>query len=381
MAINIIRDPFARGTGGVAGEQLGQLLSGGLQQLAAQKLQQMQSRHGLQALGIPQEEAKSLSLLPPALQQTIVRSLAEEGGLQNILGGLQSPSLQGTASLSQLPQEGEVAPTMQQIRALPTPTQKTRDVLAQTNRMKMQQPWEILQVKPVGKVQRELYKEARKEQNRIEKNLQPAIEKLNKAASAAKKDDLAIKNLKRIVKSGKLTSASWARFRKSIDESARAIAGGLGTAIGAGLGSVLPGAGTLAGATVGGGLGTAAGGFIPKFAGSPLDQAFKKSVYGFFKNIKDWFGGNIPVGEAQIFLETLPTLEMDDEAKLAVLDQMDALGQLVEAQANAKNEIIKAHGGYAPPNLFELMDNRLKPEMEKARNSFKSTIDKLLANA
>src|ERR1700679_2473434 len=90
--------PRTPGIGELFGQGLGQGLGSGLNKLAEHKLNQVFQRQqqssvaqGLTALGIPQEQASQISMLPPELQSVIVKNYlqgAESSGLDQALSGI-----------------------------------------------------------------------------------------------------------------------------------------------------------------------------------------------------------------------------------------------------------------------------------------------------
>lgn len=432
MAITVLPD---RSIGTKIGTDLGNALSTGLQNLAQAKLQQVLHQHnyqqqqaqqqqqisqraqGFMLAGLNPQQALGLALSPEAVQKQYFENYGFENPQQQQgfnpqqqeqpsqlsqqlqpLQGLEGKNLMDVfGQLSQQGQPQNLQQLMgqggflnqqqpqQQVQRQQQPLTR-QGLQQQTDQMKLEQPWQILQKKPIGKVQKELFDDARKQQHEIDKTLSPRIEALDKAANAAKKDDYSYNTLRKAINSGKLTNATYARTMSAITNNSKSLFGGLGATLGtiggAIAGTIIPGVGTFAGATAGGGagasLGTAIGSVIPKFVGSPLDQTFNKTVYGFLRNAKDFFGSNIAVKEMDALLETLPTLHMDNSAKLAVIDQMEGISKLAIAQDKAKNDIIKEHGGYAPANLFELIDKRTESQYKKTAQDLNATIERLI---
>ena len=348
----VINDPYGKGKAGQSGENISKLVSGGLQQLAHHKMQQISQRHQAKAyqdLGIPADLAGGLARLSPEERNIVLKNIGENQGFQ---GGQQAQGQPGQQMSQGQQQQGQ----------------------------KMPEPWQVLQQRPVTKQQKEMYKDARSQQSEINKTLNPSIEKTRKAANAASKEKSTYSNLRKLIASGELTSASTVRLANSLSKNAKYIAGGIGSFLGASIGAAGGPGSAATGAIQGGSLGASLGSAIPKFTGNTADQAYKKGVYSFFKQAKDWFGSQIPVGEAQIFLETLPTLEMDDEAKLVVLDQMEAMGDLAEATNKAQNDIIREHGGHPPANLDELIHERIGEQQQQVAQSITESMDRLLAS-
>jgi hypothetical protein len=355
----IINDPYSKGRGGEAGEQIKNQIAGSLQSLAQHKMRQISQRNqaqSYQGLGMPKDLATSLSTLPEEQQKLILKQFGEDRGF----GGQQGQTQAGMMEMGGGQQMG-----MQQGMQ-----GNQQNMMGQQQGNQMPQPWQILQNKPQTKQQRQMYHEARQQQNITNKELQPALEASRKASSAAEKDAPTFDNLRKLIGSGQMTPAWEVRMRKAVDDSAKWVGGLAGGILGAGAG--------LQGAAVGTSIGTGIAGLIPKFSGTKADQAYKKGVYGFFRNAKDYFGNNIPVAEAQIFLDTLPTLEMDDEAKIAILNQMEAAGRLAKAEHRAQQDILKEHGGHAPSNLLELAHERIKPQYDQVASDIRATMDKLL---
>jgi hypothetical protein len=373
----IINDPYSKGRGGEAGEQIKNQIASGLTTIAQHKMAQITRHNQMQAyqnLGLPADISKSLSTLPPDQQKLILQNIGENQGFQSNGGADAQNQQQAGLGMGGAPGQGQ-------------PAQQNQQGQNQQQGQQQPQPWQILQQKPVGKLQKEVYAGARAQQNIIDKRLHPGIEKVQKAAHAFRKEEPTYNNLRKQIKSGELTPAWQVRLQNTLHKNGKYVLGGLGAlggaVLGGGAGSAAGGGaaggvGAYIGAEKGKGLGEAAGALIPEFTGNEQDQAYKKGVMGFFKNVKDYFGSNIPLGEANIFLSTLPTLEMDNGAKLVVLDQMEAMGRLAEATEAAQNSIIREHGGHAPANLDELVQQRIQPQYEQTAQSITQSMDNLL---
>jgi len=154
-------------------EQLGAGLGAGLQALAQQKMQQMQSRQGLQALGFPREKAASIATMPPDVQREIVKQQ------------LQAPQQQAFASaLSQI------------LRNESEPEQFPMAGLTQDQAFKLAQ------------LQQAKIKEQKGEEKFLIKQNQKAFTEANDEAKKAEINTARFGRLEKLIKSGKIPSGA-----------------------------------------------------------------------------------------------------------------------------------------------------------------------------
>jgi len=293
-------------TGQRAGEAFGGGISSALSALAQQKMSQLQQRNqmaqvgqALESLGLPSQ----LSALPESIQQASVRQhlaqpqqqaaqqLAQQTlskkeaawepfvgkGLAQILAsnpkaeaayiaqyGIPEQSGQAPSSLMQAlspqiqepmnPQQAlmqalqgtalspEQAIGQMQQQAAPLTKQSLQQQNAQAQTL---EPWQILQTKPKGKLQTDLYKQAYAEQKEINKQVHPYVELLDKkGGTLAKASYPVIDRLSKLVDEGNLTKAKVYNQYKLWEQSANKIGGGIGAGLGALAGAVT---GTFAG--------------------------------------------------------------------------------------------------------------------------------------
>jgi len=428
-------------TGQRAGEAFGGGISSALSALAQQKMSQLQQRNqmaqvgqALESLGLPSQ----LSALPESIQQAFVRQhlaqpqqqaaqqLAQQTlskkeaawepfvgkGLAQILAsnpkaeaayiaqyGIPEQSGQAPSSLMQalspqiqepmnpqqalmqalqgtaLNQEQAIGQMQQQAAPLTKQSLQQQNAQAQTL-----EPWQILQKRPKGKLQTDLYKQAYAEQKEINKQVHPYTELIDKkGGTLAKASYPVIDRLNKLIDDGKLTKAKAYNQYKLWEQHANKIGGGIGAGLGAiaggVLGSIMPGIGTLggagAGAGAGAGIGSAAGTYLtPKFIGSPADQEFQKLTTTFMNGMKDIFGGKISDREAALFMDSIPSLSQSKKGKKSILNNMKLTLDTWTYKKKIKDQIKKEHGGHYPSNIEELVEERSAPYTDDLARRF-----------
>lgn len=300
-------------------QQLGQGLGSGLNQLAQNKINQLQQRHAqLQktqaytGLGFSPEEAQALSSLPDKLQQLIIPAYLERGGgggaqqqeqpqqqtgieqlleqpqqqlgqaspqaiqqnlpgmpkqfqvnpmgnvLQSILGQRQQPQQQ-----MQQPQL-QTAPIIQQQEAAKanTPALSKAERIAQ-HQAKRPSVAEVLSKPSAKQVQAER-KEAAAQEVAIKKETQPFVDKITLEKDQADFAQPRLNKMKELIKKGKLPNSAEYKILKSIEEhitpdKGAAAGAAIGGAIGAFGGPVISSIGAGTGAAIGAGIGAVVG--------------------------------------------------------------------------------------------------------------------------
>lgn len=386
--------PFSAGLG----QSLGNLLGGALQGMGTgiegrSSLQQLMQ--GLEGQGYDPQQAKSMAQLG---QQApgLLQNLFQQAGQQNLLAQQQAGQQQLAqqrykteiakkllsegydissinALFERIPQQSQQAEpfTSDQVTA-PSQPRNMQELQQQTNDLRENEPWKILQTKPIGKTQRAIRQQAYKEQINIDKGLKSYVDAVNvKGGSASKLYDNTLNRMLTLIDTGKLTGPTMYNIRKKLEEKGAAAGGGIGAAIGALAGSLLPGIGTFAGATAGGGAGSALGALVtPKFVGSTEDQEFQKLTLSFLDRLKDVFGGRISNIELQNFMDSIPTLSQTDEGKKAVIRDMGNISKGWKYKKKIMDRIISDHGGYMPRNLEKLTDEQSAPYLDKLSSEF-----------
>jgi hypothetical protein len=177
--------------------------------------------------------------------------------------------------------------------------------------------------------------------------------------------------MNKLIDSDKLTGSTMYNLRNKLEHAGHLVGGGIGTAIGAGVGSLFPVVGTIGGATIGGGIGAAAGtALTPKFVGNKEDQEFTKLSRYLMDNMKDIFGARVTQQEVAIFMDSIPTLALTDEGKKAVIRDMKLISSGWKHQKEMKDEIVKANHGKVPPNLEQLVEMASAPFMDDLAKRF-----------
>lgn len=377
----------------------------GLQQLVQMKLGKLQQRSQMsdvgkafQSLGLPEQQANAFATLPPHVQVEAIRS--------GLFSSLVAPATAGSspqmdaAQEAMVPSSAQAAPQMQQVLQQPptmapqqilqralsggmTPDQQqqiaapTQAPIAQPRARVMSptaQPMTTKERAEQFKQQKEAVKLARVEQKAIDTQVKPYVDTLDKkGGAAAEVSDLVLDRMSKLIDSGNLTGATMYNFRKKMEHSGHLIGGGIGTAIGALVGSAVPVVGTMGGAAVGGGIGTAAGeAIMPKFVGSKEDQEFTKLSLNFMEKLKDIFGGRVAIQEMQMYMDSIPTLAMTDEGKKQVIKDMKLISSGWRHKKQIKDKIVRANSGHYPSDLEQQVEEASKPFMDRMTKEFLS---------
>lgn len=103
---------------------------------------------------------------------------------------------------------------------------------------------------------------------------------------------------------------------------------------------------------------------------SPDAQEFEKLSQDFLKNAKKIFGSRVTEGEVRMFLKTVPSLAQSDAGKERLISNMQLMNQASELKYQAAQDIIGENEGYQPANLRNLVEKRVKPELEALHKQF-----------
>ena len=343
------------------GENIANSLGQALEGFAQQKLQRTQQRHyatGLQALGIPAESASQIAMLPPELQNTVIKSYLSasenqglEQSLSQLLGGSQeSPSQQlndysemrlpsttvhpfhskipegHPAFNKQLPQQNE---SMQ-------PKQSSGKSLAEILKNPRLKPEHRLQIAKLQQ-QKELAEQnlSASEQRESNKETKPVYEKIKKEYKASKDSEKRLGRMKELIKKGNLPNAAWGSALKTLSD------------------------------------GIFGFGIDLKFLTHPDSQEFNKLSKDFVKNAKDYFGSRLTDNDLNVFLQTIPDLSLTDEGKIRVINNLESFDKAADLRYNAMKEIIKENSGKRPSDLEERIEDRISSELDELAKKFK----------
>lgn len=376
------------GFGALLGTGLGQGISSGLQALANQKMNQLAQRQaagGYTALGIPQADAAQIAKLPEAIQGVVLKNYlaaAEHQGLSQALGELQG--MPSTPIQQQLQaQHAESSPAgMQAVQSLLQPQGSTQ-TQAMTPQVQQQSPQTFAQLLRAPRLSPEnrlrlaglsqqkelqLAKLSAKEQELVNKETKPYYDQLLKEADAAKKGDLRLGRMEKLLEEGKLPPAALHKTLKSLEAISpeKAIIGGAAAGFAAG---------GIPGGLIGGTLGALITPIVPLLeAGErklyPAAEEFEKLSADFIKEAKTYFGSRLTDADLRAFMQTIPTLSQTKSGKEKIISNLKKMNEITGIKAKAMKAIIKENGGKRPINLAELVEERTAPEIDKVAQEF-----------
>lgn len=219
----------------------------------------------------------------------------------------------------------------------------------------------------------EVLKAAHAEQKEIDKTVKPYVDSIDKKGGpGATTADWTLNRMEKLIDTGKLTGATMYNLRSKMESSGHLIGAGIGGTLGAIAGGVLgSGPGAIIGASTGGSLGSAVGAAIaPKFVGSKEDQEFTKLSRYFLNNMKDIFGARVTQQEMAIYMDSIPTLALDDEGKKAVIRDMRIISDGWRHKKQMKDKIVSMNDGVIPKNIEELVEKASAPYMDMLASKF-----------
>lgn len=362
------------GPGAQLASMIGQGLGTGLQQLAQNKLEQLQQKQqagrtstGLQALGFTPQEAQNISLLPPNIQSDIVKNYlqaAESSGIDQALAqirGEEAPGISGTEALTQAPTPGisgaqsvspaslgmpeGIAPQLQTqlgsqaAQALtPSVSQLPSNIADDVKDQRLQRMLQSPRLSPEQKIKLEQLrqkrvsqkeKESLMQQKEINKETFPFYKEVLKKYRGAVKNNMRLDRMEELINSGKLSSPLFSSALKSISKGVF----GFGIDLG--------------------------------FLQSASSQEFDKLTKDFLESLKDVFGGGrITNIEIENYLKTLPNVLQSDEAKRRVLYNLRSFNQAEVLRKNAMDKIIKENNGRRPADLESRVEELIGPKLD-----------------
>jgi len=341
------------GTGLGQGLQL--LLQDKMDRLLQQK-QQSQTASGLQALGIPAQEASQISLLPKELQSHVIKNYlagAESAGLNEALSALGGQQQQQPTSMLDglVSQQTEAQPTQQAQQPMQQAQPEQQQVKPEQKRPSFQEILKNPRLKPehrlqIEKMQRQERLDEKKlaasekkeklvEQREIDKENKNIIKDTNEGVKNAYANDRRLGRMEELVKKGDLTRPRWYSALKTLSDGIF----GLG---------------------------------IDLHSLETADsQEFTKLSNEFVKEAKEMFGARITDADLRVFLKMVPTLSMTKDGKARVIHNMKLYNEGNRIKGNAMNQLIKENAGRSPRNLDSLIEERAKPELDELAERFK----------
>lgn len=300
-----------------SGGRLGSALGTGLQQIAQNKLMQLQKQYDQQfersryAQGLApilgKDTAAFLSNLNPEERKYALQNIGSLMQLQN----LQSPQAQGGISALAEGQAPQEAPQVSD-RA-----QLIEDIFTSPHEKREKEKLELKKQQMASQEKLAAFKETKPERKEI----------LNEAKSA--KDTLArLDRMDELSKKGKLDSPIYLELLKK-------------------------------------------SGFDVPALTSPDSQEFRKLEVDFLRDAKNIFGARVTNYEASQFLKAIPSLSQSKEGRERVIRNLKLINEGKLVRADALKEILKENKGTPPLDLAEQVEERVSPKIDKLLSEFR----------
>lgn len=311
MAIQILSKT---GLGERLGTAVGTGLTAGLQGLLQSKLNDIerqkgmqQTQSGLQSLGLN----PSVAALPESLQQLVVKQALQQPSQQAYANALSS--LLGSENPTS--QESNFNLSPQSLAGL---TQQQSNELARLG---------LQQRKAENQAKQFETKEARIEQHAINKETKPYYEEITNAGKAAKDNNQRLNRMQQLLNNGNLQSPILYSLSRKI-------------------GLDIPG------------------------LTSADTQEFNKLSKDFLRSAKAIFGSRLTNFDVNAFLQTVPELSQSDEGKQRIINNMKIFNEGALLRQQALNDIVRENGGKRPPNISELVEERVAGDLDKLSTMF-----------
>lgn len=322
MALTILNRP---GFAELLGSNVGSGLSQGLSMLAQQRLQNMMQNQqrmgtamGLQAAGFSPERAQGLSMLDPVLQRELLKQgMAAENqqglaALSSALFGNSQPNNDPNMPNSQ-PQNpiSLISEALAQGQINP---RQAESLMGQV--LEQQREQQKLALK-----ERELDIKTRKDVRDDLKQTEKIRETISTQAEAAREDAAALQRLNELNRSGKVRPG----FAEQLLDSA---------------------------------------GLNFESLKNAETSEFQKLSLGFFRNLKNIFGGRITNMEVENFLKSIPNLMQNEEGRAAVIRNMALASQGRVVKQQIMEQIARDNNGRYPLDLQEQVNKRARPILD-----------------
>lgn len=373
MAI-VINDPYARGGGGVAGEQVGHTLSSGLEALAHHKMAQVaqgRTQQVLKSLNFSPEQAHLISMFPQEIQFKILSQMIPEGGQQyqqqpqEALQELQQPmqQQQGQQGIGQLMQQfnqpyqpqnemqmvqqalggnnrglnanegiyqylkskkqDNITPNAQRAANLSNPQFNDSSVqFPQNSTIPRRAP--LLQ-SPQDR------RESAKERFEQEQAERPFYQKTLDQYESSRSTLNDVNRLTNLINKGKIVNPTEDHMQRYLSSIFKIN--------------------------------------LKDLRGADTEE-FEKITAGFIKNAKQWFGSRVTNYDLESFMKTLPQLSTSHEGKMRILGSMKAAAQAQQLKYDALRHLMKQNGGRIPPYAQLQVEELIKPELDALSEQF-----------
>lgn len=343
--------PQIPSTGARLGGAIGTGLTSGLQNLAQNKLNEIQKRQQISGLEALLPGAGQILNLPQELQETAFKQLLQAPQNQAYFSALQQ--------LQQGQQPEEVNPLEQNAptQKIAAPTQKTAIApeknkisgLLQQAGLNERQATKLteLALKEQGKqTQKELAKEkiaiqqqqfkskqAVEKQKTIDKETLPFYNETLDKVKGALESDQNLDRMQELINTGKLENPFLlGLFQRYSPKHYKALL-------------------------------------------NPESSEFNKLSKNYLKNAKSIFGNRVSNFEASTFLDMVPDLLQSDEGKQRILNLMRIQNQAEIIRSQAMEKIIQENGGERPRDLRPKVEKEAKAQLDRLASAFKNGVN------
>lgn len=369
MAI-IINDPYARGGGAVAGQQLGNVFKSGLELLAQHKMGQMaqaRTQKVLQSLNFSPQQAQLISMFPQELQYKILSQMTPEGYqqeqplqalqqmqqplpdrgqqagqelmqqfnqpyqpinqmdlVQRALSGQQGPGLNANEAMYKYLQglQQQQTPLQQPAPTRPQQQIKQQEPIAQRPFRARNAP--LLQ-SPADK------RQEAKERFQQEQAERPFYQETVDQYGASHSTLNDVNRLVKLINAGKIVNPTEDHMQRYLSSIFKIN--------------------------------------LKDLRGADTEE-FEKITAGFIKNAKQWFGSRVTNYDLESFMKTLPQLSTSHEGKMRILGSMKAAAEAQQLKYKALRQLMKENGGRIPPYAQLQVEEMIAPQLEALSNQF-----------
>lgn len=178
-----------------------------------------------------------------------------------------------------------------------------------------------------------------KNQEKVDKQEQPYVDEINKLGEANRTTELQLDKMLSLVNTGKIAGPLPSAILTFLKEGVK--------------------------------LGELGGLSLDLFGLTSTEtQEFKKLQSDMLRNVKEWFGARVTNDEVKRFMERIPSLNQSDEGKRRVIRDLSLLNKGFSLRKNALDEILEENGGFNPPKLKQLVEKRIKDDLDRIAQQF-----------
>jgi hypothetical protein len=351
--------------GELFGQGLGQGLSTGLQQLASERIRNMnkninqqRAAKSFEDAGIPNDLATVLSFQSPSVQGIFLKNYFERLNntapesdiftnqapqeadmLQRLSSSENDQFNQQPNNLANLYNQNSQPPSFNNEREVQPIVPERTERKPQLSPQKPSPKGSEVLKQPTAKQRAEEQKLSHKQQMEIDKETKPVYDEIKKDYKASQESKKRLSRMEKLNNEGNL---GFPLLNSIVKAASHGIFGH---------------------------------GFDINYLMTADAQEFDKLSKDFIKDAKSIFGARITDQDLRAFMDRIPTLSQSKEGRRRIINNFKNFNEASEIRENASEKIIEANHGRRPRNYDSLVEKVAKPELDALANKFESGLE------